>query len=291
MSNAPEPDRSAGESGSEPAGERSADPGEERTESYPLVPHDAETETVVITTSDNDAAVTQPEAQRERRFTAPGFDAKETQVIVTAHEAATEVFQTNQAPTTPPRMPTGMPPKTAVPQSIPPRTEATSVRQRTWGWALAVVVIVLALAAIAILGTVLLTRGKHSKMSQEDQVRQAIQSLDIAIQTGDLTALRSLTCGSTAMATWIMTSVIGPKPIAGFRRPNNIRSSPASTRSSSTARTPRPMSPLSWRSIPRSARPAASTYSFATISGRSASPPATEARIGWFARILAIGQC
>lgn len=111
MSNAPEPDRSAGESGSEPAGERSADPGEERTESYPLVPHDVETETVVITTSDNDAAVTQPEAQRERRFTAPGFDAKETQVIVTAHEAATEVFQTNQAPTTPPRMPTGMPRK------------------------------------------------------------------------------------------------------------------------------------------------------------------------------------
>lgn len=111
MSNAPEPDRSAGESGSEPAGERSADPGEERTESYPLVPHDAETETVVITTSDNDAAVTQPEAQRERRFTAPGFDAKETQVIVTAHEAATEVFQTNQAPTTPPRMPTGIAPK------------------------------------------------------------------------------------------------------------------------------------------------------------------------------------
>lgn len=75
------------------------------------MPHDAETETVVITTSDNDAAVTQPEAQRERRFTAPGFDAKETQVIVTAHEAATEVFQTNQAPTTPPRMPTGMPRK------------------------------------------------------------------------------------------------------------------------------------------------------------------------------------
>lgn len=75
------------------------------------MPHDAETETVVITTSDDDAAVTQPEAQRERRFTAPGFDAKETQVIVTAHEAATEVFQTNQAPTTPPRMPTGMPRK------------------------------------------------------------------------------------------------------------------------------------------------------------------------------------
>lgn len=48
MSNAPEPDRSAGESGSEPAGERSADPGEERTESYPLVPHDAEPVTVVM---------------------------------------------------------------------------------------------------------------------------------------------------------------------------------------------------------------------------------------------------
>lgn len=62
---------------------------------------------------------------------------------------------------------------------------------------LAIVVIVLALAAIAIFGTVLLTRGKHEKASQEDQVRQTIQNFDVAIQRGDLTALRSITCGTT----------------------------------------------------------------------------------------------
>jgi uncharacterized protein YpmS len=70
-------------------------------------------------------------------------------------------------------------------------------KQRNWGWVLAIVVIVLALAAIAILGTVLLTRSKHSKVSQEDQVKHTIQSFDIAVQTGDLTALRSITCGTT----------------------------------------------------------------------------------------------
>ncbi|OSC42731.1 hypothetical protein B8W66_04150 [Mycobacterium decipiens] len=201
MPNAPEPDRAAGESTAESAGERTADPSEVGTESYPLVPHDAETETVVINTPEpeNDPSAAKPEGQRERRFTAPGFDAKETQVIVTAPEATTEVFQTHSAPAGAQQQPTGLPPKTAVPQAIPPRMGATPPpsRQRNWGWVLAVVVIVLALAAIAILGTVLLTRTKHLKVSQEDQVRHTIQSFDIAIQTGDLTALRSITCGST----------------------------------------------------------------------------------------------
>ena len=32
--------------------------------------------------------------------------------------------------------------------------------------------------------------------SQEDQVRSTIQSFDVAVQTGDLTTLRSITCGS-----------------------------------------------------------------------------------------------
>ena len=90
-------------------------------------------------------------------------------------------------------------PKAAVPQSIPPRGGAKSAasRNRNWGWVLAIVVIVLALAAIAIFGTVLLTQSKHAKASQEEQVRQTIQSFDVAVQRGDLTALRGITCGTT----------------------------------------------------------------------------------------------
>ncbi|CAM4393127.1 hypothetical protein MB901379_00562 [Mycobacterium basiliense] len=192
MPNAPEPDRDGTETGDDPVGG-------EGTEG-PLIPDDAETATVVISKSDpaDDPEPTSADAQRERRFTAPGFDAKETQVIVTAPEPATEVFQTHPAPSNPPPS-TGTPPKTAMPQSIPPRDggRPAALKQRNWGWVLAIVVIVLALAAIAILGTLLLTRSKHPQVSQEDRVRQTIQSFDIAIQTGDLTALRSITCGST----------------------------------------------------------------------------------------------
>ena len=55
----------------------------------------------------------------------------------------------------------------------------------------------LALAAIAIFGTILLTGKNNSKPSQEDQVKQTIQNFDIAVQRGDLNALRSITCGTT----------------------------------------------------------------------------------------------
>ncbi len=213
MPNAPEPDRGATpkrpgfdprtESGSDPAGDPTANPGEEATESYPMVPPDPETETVVINKPDPDNPEAQPDwQQRERRFTAPGFDAKETAVIATAPEPATEVFHTPPGATPGLNAPTeqiGMPPKPAVPQSIPPRERGNlrTPKQFNWGWVLAVIVIVLALAAIAILGTVLLTRNKHLKVSQEDQVRQTIQEFDIAVQRGDLTALRTLTCGTT----------------------------------------------------------------------------------------------
>lgn len=195
MPNAPEPDRDRTDTRDE-----TADPeGTASTEGYPLIPDDADTEAVAISTPDpeNNPEPTN-QGQRERRFTAPGFDSKETQVIATAPEAATEVFHLRPAPPGPPP-PVGMPPKTAVPRSIPPRDGGRSAayKQRNWGWVLAIVVIVLALAAIAILGTVLLTRTKHSKVSQEDQVRQTIQSFDIAIQTGDLTTLRGITCGAT----------------------------------------------------------------------------------------------
>jgi hypothetical protein len=205
MPNAPEPDRD------DPAGQRSADPGEQNTEAQPLVPNDPETETVVIQPDPDEDPQARPEGQqRERRFTAPGFDAKETAVIATTPEPATEVFPTppvpagppGQAgihPTPPPAAPPNTAPKTATPQSIPPRlgVKLPTSRQYNWGWVLAIVVIVLALAAIAILGTVLLTRHKIQKVSPEDQVRQTIQSFDVAVQTGDLKTLRTITCGTT----------------------------------------------------------------------------------------------
>jgi hypothetical protein len=209
MPNAPEPDRGGTpdrpgpdprESPSEPGGEQDAEPGEEETEAYPLVPSDAETATMVINKPepDDDPEANPERQQRERRFTAPGFDAKETAVIATTPEPATEVFATPPAAAGAPGQ-VGMPPKAAVPQSIPPREEGklTTPKQFNWGWVLALVVIVLALVAIAILGTVLLTRGKHLKVSQEDLVRHTIQEFDIAVQRGDLTALRSITCGTT----------------------------------------------------------------------------------------------
>jgi hypothetical protein len=180
MPNPPEPDR------------------EGAAENQPLVPSDPETETVVINKGDQDSDAEAAEGQqRERRFTAPGFDAKETQIIATSAEPATEVFSSPPGgESAPPQM--GVPPKAAVPQSIPPRLGAKlrTTRQFNWGWVLALVVIVLALAAIAILGTVLLTRSKHSKVSEEDQVRHTIQQYDVAVQRGDLTALRTVTCGT-----------------------------------------------------------------------------------------------
>jgi hypothetical protein len=207
MPNAPEPDRGGTpnrpgsdprDSRSEPGSERGAEPGEDETEGYPPVPSDAETVVINKPEPDDEPEANPERQQRERRFTAPGFDAKETQVIATAAEPATEVFASPPGPTSAPGQ-VGMPPKPAVPQSIPPRVggKLPTSRQFNWGWVLALVVIVLALVAIAILGTVLLTRGKHSKISQEDQVRHTIQEFDIAVQTGDLTALRSITCGTT----------------------------------------------------------------------------------------------
>ena len=191
------------ESRTEPSHEWGAEPGfetgDDATEGVPMVPSDPETETEVINRPDPQSGPEEiPDGpQRERRFTAPGFDAKETAVIATTPEPATEVF--GAPPGQDGTAQFGAPPKAAVPQSIPPRLggKLRTSRQVNWGWVLALVVIVLALAAIAILGTVLLTRGKHSNASREDQVRQTIQNFDIAIQRGDLTTLRTITCGTT----------------------------------------------------------------------------------------------
>ncbi|MEI6502377.1 MAG: DedA family protein [Armatimonadota bacterium] len=57
--------------------------------------------------------------------------------------------------------------------------------------------VVVALAAISILGTMLLMRAANPNGSPEQQVRQTIEQYDIAVQRGDLSALRGMTCGAT----------------------------------------------------------------------------------------------
>ena len=197
--NAPEPDRGGTPErpGLDPVDERVAELGKQETAGYPMVPSDAET-VVINRPGGDDGLEANPDApQRERRFTAPGFDSKETQVIATPVEPETEVFAPPPGREGPPAQPSA-PPKTAVPQSIPPRLGAKlkTSRQINWGWVLALIVVVLALVAIAVLGTLLLTRSKHSKVSEEDRVRHTISDYDIAVQRGDLTALRTITCGT-----------------------------------------------------------------------------------------------
>jgi hypothetical protein len=177
---------------------QAASPDEEVTESYHVAPTDAEPATEVMAKAPHEREQQKPRRPRgERRFTAPGFDAKETAVINTAAEPATEAFQTRRTPAGPTESRAERPPRTAMPQLIPPRLGAKlrPSSQRSWGWVLALILIILALAAVAVLGTVLLTRGKKPKASQEDQVRTTIQSFDVAVQNGDLATLRRVTCG------------------------------------------------------------------------------------------------
>jgi hypothetical protein len=168
----------------EPSG-RSADA---PTEKVTLNPHEPATEVFNAPTV-ADYAVPQAD---ERRFTAPsGFDGS-TQKIDTPPDPETEVF----AP------PSGEQAKVVAPQVIPPREDAAqppvpATARRSWGWVIAVVLVIAALVAIAVLGTVLLTRDSSSSGSQEDRVRETIQTFDSAIQRGDLATLRSITCGTT----------------------------------------------------------------------------------------------
>lgn len=141
-----------------------------------------------------------PDQPGERRFTAPsGFDAGSTQVINRPTDPATEQFSVHD-----PGAPTEAfaPQKPAAPQMIPPRGDAPRPpkKKRNWGWVVAIALVVAALAAVAILGTLLLTRGSGSSVSQEDRVRSTIQNYDAAIEKGDLATLRSITCGTTAEA-------------------------------------------------------------------------------------------
>src|ERR1700722_16662992 len=146
----------------------------------------------------------QPE---QRRFTAPSaFDAGLTQKIDTPADPVTEVMPVPRMDAAPAGMAAGTAntepmaqQKTVAPQLIPPRFEPAKQprNRRSWGWVVALVLVIAALVAVAILGTVLLTRGSTPKASQEDRVRSTIQSFDIAVQNGDLAALRTITCGTT----------------------------------------------------------------------------------------------
>src|SRR6478672_1184766 len=110
----------------------------------------------------------------ERRFTAPSaFDAGSTQKIDTPAEPATEVMMPVPTESMAQERP-------VAPQAIPPRTDPGKPprNRRSWGWVVAVLLVIAALVAVAILGTLLLTRGSTPKVSQEDMVRSTIQNFD-----------------------------------------------------------------------------------------------------------------
>ncbi|MGV0605269.1 Rv0361 family membrane protein [Mycolicibacterium sp. XJ1904] len=165
---------------------RPADPATEVIE-----PHaDHEPATEVMSTAQPHTESAPGAEQGERRFTAPsGFDAGTTQKIDTPAEPATEVFSSPGV--------AGQQ-KPVAPQVIPPRGDAPGPPQQrgSWGWVVAVVLVIAALVAIAVLGTVLLTRDSKPGASQEEMVRNTIEEFDTAIQSGDLAKLRSITCGS-----------------------------------------------------------------------------------------------
>ena len=164
----------------------------------------------------------------------------------------------------------------AAPQIIPPRGDAPAPprKRRSWGWVIALVLVIAALVAVAILGTVLLTRDDAPKVSQEDRVRTTIQNFDTAIQKGDLATLRSITCGETADsyikyddARW---KDIHARVAAARQYPVVASIDQVVVNNDGT---PRPTSRRSWRSTrPRDPR-AASIWSSATSSGRSARRP------------------
>src|SRR5262245_16650812 len=191
MSNPSGPDRP--DDATQPAAEATDDTDDtQRAEAVTDPEHEPATE---ILLSPEAQAQLPAEAKNppERRFTAPsGFDAGSTQKIDTPADPATEVMPPVPTEAIARQKPVG-------PQLIPPRGDAPKPPRlrRSWGWVIALLVVIAALVAVAILGTLLLTRGSTPKVSQEDSVRSTIQSFDVAVQNGDLATLRSITCGAT----------------------------------------------------------------------------------------------
>ncbi len=192
-------DASAPEDGVEqPPEETQPSDSEPATEAAPVVSEEAPagaeehpTEVMAVESTGTAEASPQEESPAVRRFTAPsGMDSSTTK-IETPPEPATEVFSTPTEPIS-----SGKP---VAPQVIPARGDAPKPpgRRRSWGWVVALILVIAALVAVAILGTVLLTRDSDTKESQEDMVRSTIQNFDVAVQSGDLATLRGITCGAT----------------------------------------------------------------------------------------------
>src|SRR5947208_1084902 len=155
----------------------------EKAEAVTDPEHEPATEILLSPEAEAQLPAAETDQPAERRFTAPsGFDAGSTQRLDTPAEPATEVMSVPMAQQKP-----------VAPQLIPPRTEPGKPprNRRSWGWVVALVLVIAALAAVAILGTLLLTRGSTPKVSQQDMVRSTIQNFDVAIQKGDLATLRS----------------------------------------------------------------------------------------------------
>lgn len=122
----------------------------------------------------------------ERRYTAPGFDAGSTQIIDRVPDEQTEFMAApTQAFASSPRV------RAAAPEAIPPR------RAQRPSWRIPILVVVAALLAAAILGFVLMKRSEAAKASKENAVRTTIQAFDAAVRNGDLSTLRTVTCGQT----------------------------------------------------------------------------------------------
>lgn len=175
----------------------------EKAEAVADPEHEPATEILLSPEAETQMPAEETNQPAERRFTAPsGFDAGSTQVIDTPAEPATEVMSVPDAAGVGAATAFTEPmaqQKPVAPQLIPPRTELGRPprNRRSWGWVVAVLLVIAALVAVAILGTLLLTRGSTPKVSQEDMVRSTIQNFDVAIQKGDLATLRSITCGTT----------------------------------------------------------------------------------------------
>ena len=130
---------------------------------------DPATEVIDVAAGDDSG----PEADDERRYTAPGFDAGSTQIIDRVPDPPTELIAT-----------------TAGPQEIP---AARHTRPR---WLRPVAVIAALLVAAALVGLFLWQRNA-AQASRENSVRSTIETFDHAIRDGDLATLRTVTCGQT----------------------------------------------------------------------------------------------
>lgn len=130
----------------------------------------------------------------ERRYTAPGFDAGSTQIIDRAPDPETEIIPTPTDALSAQDQPTRTAPQEILPRDGSPAPTAPPRRRKLF---VTIVLTVLALVIAAVVGTILLTRDRTPNVSQEDLVRNTIQSFDNAVQTGDLAKLRSITCGQT----------------------------------------------------------------------------------------------